>query len=63
MKNIVTLALATPECRDVARFFNLKSELIAHASTQLGGCASDTARGMVGKQAKRGIRAGQSTRL
>ncbi|MEW5315614.1 MAG: hypothetical protein WDW38_007029 [Sanguina aurantia] len=35
MKNIVTLALATPECRDVARFFNLKSELIAHASTQL----------------------------
>ncbi|MEW5297851.1 MAG: hypothetical protein WDW36_001030 [Sanguina aurantia] len=35
MKNIVTLALATPECRDVARFFNLKSELIAHASAQL----------------------------
>lgn len=37
LKAIVTLAVNTPECRDLARFFNLKSEIINHASATLGG--------------------------
>ncbi|GAX77714.1 hypothetical protein CEUSTIGMA_g5157.t1 [Chlamydomonas eustigma] len=35
MKHIVTMAIATPECADLARFFNLKAELINHASLTL----------------------------
>lgn len=35
LKAIVTLAVNTPECRDLARFFNLKSEIINHASATL----------------------------
>ena len=36
MKHIVTMAIATPECQDLARFFNLKAELVNHASLRLG---------------------------
>ena len=36
LKQIVTMAVNTPECRDFARFFNLKQEVIVNAATTLG---------------------------
>lgn len=41
LKSIVTLAVNTPECRDLARFFNLKSEIINHAASTLGELSCD----------------------
>ena len=38
MKQIVTMAVAQPECRDLARFFNLKAEMINNAAVALGAC-------------------------
>lgn len=35
MKQIVTMAINTPECGDLARFFNLKAEIINSASGTL----------------------------
>eukprot|EP00198_Chlamydomonas_reinhardtii_P011594 XP_001700931.1 dynamin-related GTPase [Chlamydomonas reinhardtii] len=46
LKSIVTLAVNTPECRDLARFFNLKSEIINHAASTLEKLRKD-ADGMV----------------
>ncbi len=37
LKSIVTQALASPACRDLARFANLKSEILAHSTVTLGG--------------------------
>lgn len=42
MKQIVTMAINTPECSDLARFFNLKAEIINSASTTLDKLRKDT---------------------
>ena len=36
LKSIVTTALNSPECRDLARFANLKSEIVTNAAKTLG---------------------------
>ncbi len=53
LKAIVTLAVNTPECRDLARFFNLKSEIINHAAATLGGCLCSLLHVMLGKHTQR----------
>uniref|UniRef100_A0A7S0WQS1 Dynamin GTPase n=1 Tax=Chlamydomonas leiostraca TaxID=1034604 RepID=A0A7S0WQS1_9CHLO len=35
LKNIVTMAINHPDCRDLARFFNLKAEMVANAAGTL----------------------------
>lgn len=42
MKQIVTMAINTPECSDLARFFNLKAEMINNASNTLDKLRKDT---------------------
>ncbi len=36
LKSIVTQSLASPACRDLVRFANLKSEILAHSTVTLG---------------------------
>jgi hypothetical protein len=36
LKSIVTNALNSPDCRDLARFANLKSEIVTNAAKTLG---------------------------
>ena len=42
MKHIVTMAVASPECQDLARFFNLKAEVLNSASSTLDKLRKDT---------------------
>lgn len=38
LKNIVTIAINHPSCSDLARFMNLRSEMVANAAATLGAC-------------------------
>mmetsp|Transcript_14458 Transcript_14458/g.31336 ORF Transcript_14458/g.31336 Transcript_14458/m.31336 type:complete len:628 (+) Transcript_14458:150-2033(+) len=42
MKQIVTMAINTPECSDLARFFNLKAEIINNAGVTLDKLRKET---------------------